>query len=40
MEEIGDHMSAGHACLQWVTVSDRETQVEETVLAHGSVPAV
>ena len=40
MEEIGDHMSAGHACLQWVTVSDRETQVEETVLAHGSVPVV
>jgi 3-oxoacyl-[acyl-carrier-protein] synthase-3 len=40
MEEIGDHMSAGHACLQWVTVSDRETPVEETVLAHGSVPAV
>jgi 3-oxoacyl-[acyl-carrier-protein] synthase-3 len=40
MEEIGDHMSAGHACLQWVTVSDTETQVEETVLAHGSIPAV
>jgi 3-oxoacyl-[acyl-carrier-protein] synthase III len=40
MEEIGDHMSAGHACLQWVTTSDTETQVEETVLAHGSVPAV
>lgn len=40
MEEISDHMSAGHACLQWVTVSDRETPVEETVLAHGSVPAV
>lgn len=40
MEEISDHMSAGHACLQWVTVSDRETPVEETVLAHGIVPAV
>jgi 3-oxoacyl-[acyl-carrier-protein] synthase-3 len=40
MEEISDHMSAGHACLQWVPVSDRETQVEETVLAHDSVPAV
>jgi 3-oxoacyl-[acyl-carrier-protein] synthase III len=40
MEEIGDHMSAGHACLQWVTTSDTETQVEETVLAHGSVPVV
>lgn len=40
MEEISDHMSAGHACLQWVTVSDRETQVEEAVLAHESVPAV
>ena len=40
MEEISDHMSAGHACLQWVTVSDTETQVEETVLAHDSVPAV
>ena len=40
MEEIGDHMSAGHACLQWVTVSDRETQVEEAVLTHGSVPVV
>ena len=40
MEEISDHMSAGHACLQWVTVSDTETQVEETVLAHGSIPAV
>ncbi len=40
MEEIGDHMSAGHACLQWITASDTETQVEETVLAHGSVPAV
>jgi hypothetical protein len=21
MEEIGDHMSSGHACLQWVTNS-------------------
>lgn len=40
MEEISDHMSAGHACLQWVTVSNRETQVEEAVLAHESVPAV
>ncbi len=40
MEEISDHMSAGHACLQWVTASDREAQVEETVLAHGIVPAV
>jgi 3-oxoacyl-[acyl-carrier-protein] synthase III len=40
MEEISDHMSAGHACLQWVTVSDRETQGEETVLEHASVPAV
>ncbi|MFO0999779.1 MAG: 3-oxoacyl-[acyl-carrier-protein] synthase III C-terminal domain-containing protein [Planctomycetaceae bacterium] len=40
MEEISDHMSAGHACLQWVTVSNRETQVEEAVLAHGSVPVV
>ena len=40
MEEISDHMSAGHACLQWVNVSDRERQVEETFLAHGSIPAV
>ena len=40
MEEISDHMSAGHACLQWVAVSNRETQVEEAVLAHGSVPVV
>jgi len=40
MEEISDHMSAGHACLQWVTVSDRETQVEESVLVHGSIPGV
>lgn len=40
MEEISDRMSAGHACLQWVTVSDRETPAEETVLAHDSVPAV
>lgn len=40
MEEISDHMSAGHACLQWVTVSDRETQVEESVLVHGSTPGV
>lgn len=40
MEEISDHMSAGHACLQWTTVSHTETPVEETVLAHGSVPVV
>ena len=40
MEEISDHMSAGHACLQWVTASDREAQVEESVLVHGSIPGV
>lgn len=40
MEEINDHMSAGHACLQWVSLADRESQIEESILIHESVPAV
>lgn len=40
MEEIGDHMSAGHACLQWTSSFGLVRSSAECSLADGAVPVV